>query len=404
MARLQVRLPRVPTLDQLGWMKTQTFSMSKSQTAHGRLAQVFNFMKLIQIILLFTLTLTTFGAEPVVRGLPVVESPSGKVDGDVPMWDALLGKYVPVPYSGAGGANPLAVTVTAVGADGYVNSPANASGRLVNWGSNTNQILSFTNELYGVSLTNASYLTITNLPAATNIDKTIYVKVIGNGSLTLTVLNENVTWFPSAPGTIPNGISTIAFVWTGGSLYGYPDWIYQTIDTLQIVGAQRTDGAGTVVQTNDYTAVNWGQAIFSNSAATNANWLEVRFFVPSDFSTNETVRLEHFKVRLNATDTGSQSYTIGMASVPVSSSSAGTFVNYISVPIAADGSGAQDDIEDIAAPIVLTSWNTSLVAGQHFVVRISRDGAGSIAADSSTVNSSSVGFELSYSAIKRSRR
>lgn len=160
----------------------------------------------------------------------------------------------------------------------------------------------------------------------------------------------------------------------------------------QLVHPHRADQVGAVLNTSDPSSVNYGHALFSGTAATNANFIEYRWQVPKNINTSVDLQAS-WSVMLNAADTDASTYTIGMASVAASSSyAAPTLGNYVTLTVAADASGAQNDYETVQ-DVTLTGWAAALTAGNVFVIRVARDGAG----DTSNVAHYDAGLTIKYS-------
>jgi len=161
---------------------------------------------------------------------------------------------------------------------------------------------------------------------------------------------------------------------------------------IQLLFPHRCDGTGAVIATNDYTQAYWGHALFSGSAATNANYIEYRLVVPDDIDTSVDLKVTRWKVRLSAADTSAHIYNIGMASVADSASyDSPTLGQWVSLSLSADASGASGDVETVSN-VTLTSWKSNVTAGQLWVIRINRDGA----SDTSNIASYDAGLVLEY--------
>lgn len=151
------------------------------------------------------------------------------------------------------------------------------------------------------------------------------------------------------------------------------------------------DGSGAVFQTTN-SSPYFGQALFSGTAATNANYAEYRITVPEDLDTSADLKVERLKFRLNGADTNAVTFNIGMASVADSASyDSPTLGQWIALSFAGDASGASGDVETISNT-TLTGWRTNLTAGRLWVIRLNRNGAG----DPSTVGTYSGPLVLSY--------
>lgn len=157
----------------------------------------------------------------------------------------------------------------------------------------------------------------------------------------------------------------------------------------------RCDGTGAIIQTNDYTQAYWGQALFSASAATNANWIEYRITVPEDIDTSVDLKVTRWKFRLAAADTAAHTYNLGMASCADSTShDAPTFGQWVALSFAGDASGASGDVETVSG-VTLTSWKSNVTAGQLWVIRLNRDGT-----DASTQASYSGPLVIEYGILQ----
>lgn len=152
------------------------------------------------------------------------------------------------------------------------------------------------------------------------------------------------------------------------------------------------DGAGSIIETNNNALAYFGQALMSGTAATNANYIEYRITVPEDIDTSIDLKVERWKFRLSGADTGAHTYNIAMASVADSASyDSPTLGQWVALSFAGDGSGASGDVETVSN-VTLTSWKSNVTAGELWVIRVNRDGAG----DASTVAAYSGPLVISY--------
>jgi len=152
------------------------------------------------------------------------------------------------------------------------------------------------------------------------------------------------------------------------------------------------DGAGAIIATNDNTQKFFGQALFSGTAATNANFVEYRLTVPEDIDTAVDLKVERWKIRLSNTDTSAHKYNIAMASVADSAGyDSPTLGQWVAIDIGADASGASGDVETVSN-VTLTDWKSNVTAGRLWVIRVNRDGAN----DTSTVAAYSGPLVISY--------
>jgi hypothetical protein len=126
----------------------------------------------------------------------------------------------------------------------------------------------------------------------------------------------------------------------------------------------------------------------------NSNFCRFAIRVPDDFDTTVVPRAS-LTVRLTGADTSAQIYNAGFASVANSAASTATVGTWIKLDVAADASGASDDVESVSS-VNLAGWNSSLVAGQWWVIELNR--AGSV--DASTVSSELLEFQVEYGATQ----
>lgn len=133
------------------------------------------------------------------------------------------------------------------------------------------------------------------------------------------------------------------------------------------------DETGAVQQTTKGVDI-YGQCLFSASAAVAGNYSEYRITVPEDIDTSIDLKVARYKIKLSGADTGAHCYKISMADVADSAAYAGTLTNTVNLPFAGDASGAANDAETIGAGTTLTSWRTSVTAGDLLVIRVGRDG------------------------------
>jgi hypothetical protein len=164
--------------------------------------------------------------------------------------------------------------------------------------------------------------------------------------------------------------------------------------SLKLQYPRRIDGAGcTYSNTNDYTAQLFMVPRFSATGATNANFAEFAFRVPSDIDTSVDFTAS-LSVQLAGADTDAATYTVGVVSIANSSAGAGTPANYVTLTVAADASGASGDIESVNA-VTLTGWAAALTANQWALVRLQRDGS-----DASAVAQDGLELELFYTSTQ----
>src|SRR2546423_2740782 len=148
----------------------------------------------------------------------------------------------------------------------------------------------------------------------------------------------------------------------------------KTKSYLILAGPHSCDGVGAIIYTNDNTKAYFGQAAFSGSAAATANFVEYRITVPEDIDTSVNLKVERFKFRLGAADTGAHSYVISQASVADSAShDSPTLGQSVTLSFAGDASGASGEVETISS-VTLTNWLSNVTAGQLWVIRLARNG------------------------------
>lgn len=154
------------------------------------------------------------------------------------------------------------------------------------------------------------------------------------------------------------------------------------------------DGTGTTLQANNAAAYN-GQAAFSASAATNANWCMYVAMVPEDMDTTVDPVVKRFKFKLSSSgDTAAHTYSIGYKDIANSTDSSiglqTACTTYAAMPFAGDGSGGANDMEEISN-ITLTGFAAGMTPGHMVYFFIARDGG-----DASSQASISFALELTY--------
>lgn len=186
---------------------------------------------------------------------------------------------------------------------------------------------------------------------------------------------------PDASGTLVLDSNTQTFT---GKTYdaGATGNVLKFKSYLYLKGFDNTTGA-LALNTNDVTASTFMKPVFSNSADQAANFVEWQIQVPDDVDTSVEPRAK-VKFKLAAADTGTHRYVISMASVADSAAYAGTVGTAINMDFAGDASGASGDVETVGYT-TLTGWGAAVTAGQHWVIRLARDGDAS--QDASTVDS-----------------
>jgi hypothetical protein len=338
----------------------------------------------------------------------IVTAPKGSIYHRLDEGEGAAALYIKESTSGDTGwiaqgssAEANNVTVTSSGASGYVEQE-NISGRLVTVLTGTTISPDFTKEYYRIELTGNTTISAITLPDNVNIYKKFQLEVINNGDNFTLIGPSNGLQYPEGDLIPPLGTSTITFEWKNGAVYYYIDWMDQVIRSMSFNMAHRADASGTTVQTNNYSQPTWGIAIMSPTADQLVNWYEVRWEVPVNFSPNEQIVLEDFKMLLGGTDANAHTYRIGIEVVKPGFARAepNVITKYISVPIAGLVGGTVNESIKIAAPITLTDWRDDIEPGDTVWMRIERDGD----SDASTVLSYSQNVAISYTVIERKRR
>jgi hypothetical protein len=132
------------------------------------------------------------------------------------------------------------------------------------------------------------------------------------------------------------------------------------------------DGAGSVPQTNSYTASGLMHYTFSGSAETNVNWVVYEGTVPPDIDTSVALTATYAFVSggTDADDvTFHLTYALGAAgtALPTGTSIATSPIVATVTPT----TPASGDVQTTAA-VTLTGWAASLTAGTPFFVRVAR--------------------------------
>lgn len=160
---------------------------------------------------------------------------------------------------------------------------------------------------------------------------------------------------------------------------------------IVLASPHMAEGTGAVLQTTN-TLSYFGQALFANAGAAATNYVEYRLTVPEDVDTAIDMKVERFKFRLSAADTGAHSYVLTQGSVADSASyDSPSLSQSVTLTFAGDASGASGDVESISGT-TLTNWAGNVTAGRLWVIRLARNGD----SDASTVNSYSGPLVISY--------
>jgi len=150
------------------------------------------------------------------------------------------------------------------------------------------------------------------------------------------------------------------------------------------------EGTGAVPATTNTTPY-FGQAVFAAAGGVATNYVEYTLTVPEDIDTGVNLKVERFKFRLGAADTGAHTYVLTMVSGADSSTyDSPTLGQTVNLTFAGDASGASGDVETISN-VILTNWNSNVTAGQLWRIRLARDGS-----DASTAISFSGPLVISY--------
>lgn len=189
--------------------------------------------------------------------------------------------------------------------------------------------------------------------------------------------------FNDAPAITNANLINTTFDATGGNTLKMKGYIMLT-------HPHQFDGIGAILQTNT-SSVTYGQALFANGADASTNAIKYLLTVPEDIDTSVDLRAK-FKFRLGGADTGTHRYAISMISVTDSSTYDGTAGNVVNLDFAGDASGASGDVETVAFT-TLSNWKSNITAGQHWVIKLARDGDTS---DTSTVDSTSGTLVIEY--------
>lgn len=166
------------------------------------------------------------------------------------------------------------------------------------------------------------------------------------------------------------------------------------IKTLKLRGFDNVYALSMIPNTNNPALATFMKPVFADDAITNVNYVQWITVVPADLDTAIDLTAT-LKFRLMGADTGTHNYDIGFADIADSAAAAATPSTWINMSFAGDASGADGDLETVG-PITLTGWKAGLTAGHGWLIRIERDGPGTNAADSSTVDSELVELIITY--------
>jgi hypothetical protein len=250
--------------------------------------------------------------------------------------------------------------------------------------------LSFTGQTNRLTM-GGGVLLLDGLPVGSRITTAFFndvtitnsITIRGNGTINNLVITNNLT------------VSNVNFTTVQGTID--PTQSGLTVKqqrSLKLQYPRKIDGAGcTYSNTNDYTAALFMIPRFSATGATNANYAEFAFRVPSDLDTSVDLTAS-LSVQLAGADTSAATYTVGMVSIANSSAGAGTPANYVTLTVAADGSGASGDIESVNGT-TLTGWRSNMTANQWCLVRLQRDGS-----DASAVAQDGLELEIFYTSTQ----
>lgn len=144
-----------------------------------------------------------------------------------------------------------------------------------------------------------------------------------------------------------------------------------------LTNPQYCDETGALLQTTKTAGAKFGQCLMSNIADKTGNYAVYEWVVPPDIDTSIdlTARIYY---RLGGADTAAHAYKLSLSSIAASASAAGSFGQEIAFNAAADGSGADGDIEITpalaSAMATLTDWKSNITAGQLLLIKLARDG------------------------------
>jgi hypothetical protein len=153
------------------------------------------------------------------------------------------------------------------------------------------------------------------------------------------------------------------------------------------------DGAGCTIGTTS-TTIGYGLANYLAANAQASNYAQWRFVVPADWDTSvdPTITL----VDMIGADTAVRRYIVGVISVASSGQANTATGTPINVDMTADASGVSGDIEIKTA--TLNGWGAAVTPGRMMTITVARDGTSGT--DTSSVNSTLIGFEISYGATQ----
>jgi len=236
-----------------------------------------------------------------------------------------------------------------------------------------------------MTLTVNTNITFSNIAA----DKSVSIWVTNSGTFTMgfpAAVYWPFTLGNSAPLIESNSVSLITFTKVGST--GFTNGMVVSKERLIksyifLSGFHNLDALARVPNTNDVTLSTFMKPVFSNSADETANYVEWQIEVPDDVDTSTEMRAKVI-FKLTGADTGTHRYVLSMASVADSAAYAGTVGTAINLDFAGDGSGASGDVEKVGFTS-LSGWAAGVTVGNHWVIRLARDGNAS--QDASTVDS-----------------
>jgi hypothetical protein len=311
---------------------------------------------------------------------------AGSAVGDIGFRNATSGTATLAPPTGALGT----YTITLPNAAGTLTeSSSTVTNNSVVLGAGNNAIKI-------VSTITTDGASILNLGASgTPPGKVVFANAT-SGTITLTPPTGALG---SAVVTLPAATTTLSGTDTADTFTNKTYDAAATGNTLKLKGylylthPHLADGTGATIGTTA-TAIGYGHATFSNSAAKTANYVEYYLQVPEDLDTAVDLRLR-LKQLLGNTDTGKQSYELTSVSVADSAvPTAATLANAVAVNFSGDASGANGDVET-SAWTTATGWKGALTAGQTWRIRLARVGDDGTN-DTSTVNSTELGLVVEY--------
>jgi hypothetical protein len=207
--------------------------------------------------------------------------------------------------------------------------------------------------------------------------------------------STNYVAWTNAPIQIASGQSLVS---TGGTnAFGSPTFklVYHT-NTLKFNFPRYVDGTGcTIPNTNDFTADTFMVPLFSNSGASNANYMRFAVRVPWDLDTSADLTAS-LTVANKTSNSGDQQYHIGMVCTP-SDGAIGSIANKVPFLLGGILLGTSGYIQTKDG-ITLTGWKSALTPGQWWLIELGR--GGSDPHDPSSTDTYFKELEISYKSTR----